>query len=52
MEIASSEKAKRKLHPDKYVIPVDGSCYGAGDYRVYIEGEDIYDAMLNQTDVG
>ena len=35
----------------KGLAPVDAECPGSADYRVYCQGRDIWDVMLNQTNI-
>ena len=59
---AKSSKASIKDDPEeeepvmksvlkKGLAPVDGECPGGDNYKVYCEGRDIWDVMLNQTNI-
>lgn len=51
-EEAKHEQENRKKNASKYFVPIDECFWGdRNKHRVYVEGEDIYDVMLNQTDI-
>ncbi len=50
-KLVEEEKQDRKKKAGKYIIPIDDSCYDKVGWKVYVDGENIFDCMLNQTDI-
>jgi len=53
-QVNAVKKEKEELttiNPDNLNIPIDTCVWDKRRWKVYYEGSDIYDALLNQTDI-
>lgn len=51
-ESEGEKPQKKKQKTDKKLLPVDSQCSVASRGHIYVDGDDVWSCMLNQTNIG